>query len=107
MAEYDEPNKQPIENNEENIINHETALYETKSFIVIDIEDLNGDNYNSILDFVVDEPYNYINIEFRNGLTNDGLFPKFDFFPAEDQNPMHRNKNLFCSEKQFQLFSHS
>lgn len=48
--------------NENDIINHETALYETKSFIVIDIEDITGNNYDSILDFVVDETYNYTNI---------------------------------------------
>lgn len=47
---------------EEDIINHDTALYETKSFIVIDIEDLNGEHYNCILDFVVDETYNYTNL---------------------------------------------
>ena len=47
---------------EEDIVNHDTALYETKSFIVIDIEDLTGNNYDSILDFVVEETYNYTNI---------------------------------------------
>jgi hypothetical protein len=47
---------------EEEIINKDFALYETKSFIVIDIEDLNNEHYNSILDFVVDETYNYTNI---------------------------------------------
>ena len=47
---------------EDDIIDIEYALYETKSFIVIDIEDLTGNNYESILDFVVDETYNYTNI---------------------------------------------
>jgi hypothetical protein len=48
--------------NENDIINHEMALYETKSFIVINIEDLVGNNYDSILDFEVDKTYNYTNI---------------------------------------------
>lgn len=47
---------------EEDIIDKDTALYETKSFIIIDIEDLNGEQYNSILDFEVDKIYNYTNL---------------------------------------------
>jgi len=47
---------------EDDIINHENTLYETKSFIVIDIEDLNGNKYDSILDFVIDKTYNYTNV---------------------------------------------
>jgi len=47
---------------EEEIINKDLALYETKSFIVIDIEDLNNEHYNCKLDYIVDETYNYTNI---------------------------------------------
>lgn len=45
--------------NEEEIKNFDFALYETKSFIVVDIEDLCGEHYDVILDFVVDKIYNY------------------------------------------------
>lgn len=38
------------------------ALYRTTSFIVIDIEDLAGQHYDSALDFIVDESYNYTNL---------------------------------------------
>lgn len=44
------------------IKNAECALYETKSFIVIDIEDLCGTHYDSIFDFVIESIYNYTNI---------------------------------------------
>lgn len=47
---------------EEEIKSFDHALYETKSFIVIDIEDLNGDHYDSILDFIIDEAHNYTKI---------------------------------------------
>jgi antitoxin component YwqK of YwqJK toxin-antitoxin module len=48
--------------NEDEIINSDYALYETKNFNVIDIEDLRGEHYDKILDFVVDETYNYTNL---------------------------------------------
>jgi antitoxin component YwqK of YwqJK toxin-antitoxin module len=47
---------------EEQIKDFDLALYETKSFIVIDIEDLSGEHYDAILDFIIDEAYNYTNL---------------------------------------------
>ena len=47
---------------EEEIKDINYALYETKSFIIIDIEDLNGNKYDKILDFGVDLTYNYTNL---------------------------------------------
>jgi len=47
---------------EEEIKDIEYALYETKSFIIIDIEDMNGNKYDRIFDFIIDLTYNYTDL---------------------------------------------
>ena len=43
----------------DNVTNFDSCLYETKKFSVIDIEDLIGNKYDQIFNFIVDEYYEF------------------------------------------------
>jgi len=73
---------------ENDIIDLNNALYETKNFTVLEIEDLIGNKYDSIFDFDVDKIYNYNNhyLEFyrikENAFYLDFILKKqWEFFP--------------------------
>ena len=72
----------------DDIVDINNCLYETNNFSVLKIEDLMGNTYESVLDFIVNEDYNYINhsLEFfkirENAFYLDFIFKKqWNLFP--------------------------